>query len=180
MKIVSCIRKGKLVAIGALLLFSMVFISAAYAHQYSHKHKAAGQHTVHCSVLSNPKGGPCNSLYIFPRSTRTIMISDIAPGKKYQCYFSGYHTWNKQGTSSHKGIICKDGLVGLSVSKLKFERGSDIDAKIKSDFTLRNPLKIDATDSKHGGSMTFVLTNHTSGNGDYVTISCHEVSSFSH
>ncbi|MCB1827106.1 MAG: hypothetical protein KDH94_01690 [Coxiellaceae bacterium] len=171
-----CISREKMVAVGALALFSAVFISATQAHQYAHIHKAAGQHSLTCSTLSNPKGGPCDAFYIFPRSTRTIMINDIQPGKKYQCYFSGYHTWTKDGTHH---IVRKDGLVGLSVDHLKSQRGSSIDTKVKSDFTLRNPLQINATDSKHGGSITFELKNHTSGNGNYVTISCTEVNSFS-
>lgn len=179
MKKTRCISREKIMAVGILVLFSFVFMNTAQAHRYAHKHKSAGQHTIQCSVSSNTKGGPCDALYIFPRSTRTIMITDIMPGKKYQCYFSGYHTWSKEGSKKRSDIERDNGLIGLSVSKLMYERGSDISASIKSDFTLRNPLKIDASDSKHGGSMTFVIKNHTSGDGNYVTISCTEVNTFS-
>ena len=169
-------RLGWMVTIGATALFSFLLTTTAQAHRYSHVNRTADQHKINCSTLTNPKGGPCKAFYVFPRSVRSIMITEIQPGKKYQCYFTGYHTWKKQGA---RRIVRKSGLVGLSVTGIKYERGSDITAKIDSDFRLRNPLQVDASDSKHGGSMTFDLKNHTQLNGDYVTVSCHEVHSFS-
>ena len=170
-------RLGLVATIGATALFAFLFINTTQAHRYAHVDRTAHQHKINCSTLVNSKkSGPCRAFYVFPRSVRTIMITEIAPGKRYQCYFKGYHTWKKNGS---RRIVRKSGLVGLSVNNLKYERGSGITATIDSSFRLRNPLQIDAMDSKKSGSMTFDLKNHTQENRDYFTVRCHPVHTFS-
>ena len=161
-----------------LLSFSLFAFSSARAEKpYGGFSRTANQHQISCSVLDNTKmGRHCYAFYVFPRSVRTIMLSDLQPGKKYQCYFKGYNTWRRTRSSK---IVRKKGLVGLSVSNKKYATGSGISADIDSTFRLRNPLKIRVKERKRGGWMSFDLKNHTRRNGNYVTISCHEVHSFS-
>jgi len=134
------------------------------------------QHTIQCPVAGLKTGSACKPFYIFPRSVRTIIMNQIEPGKKYLCYFRGYHTWEKQNS---KGKISRsEGLVGISLNNLKSEKGSDLIINLKKDKTLSQPMEIDSSSSKQASFLSFDIRNHTQNTGNYINIGCHEVYSF--